>query len=74
MKIKRNGPRKIDFFMNQFSILNSLKLLALPEKPYFHFANVLKRWSSQKIALEYDLSCIMRKDDISFSQKYGLTL
>ena len=29
---------------------------------------------SQKIALEYDLSCIIRKDDISFSRKYDLVL
>ena len=27
-----------------------------------------------KIALEYDLSCIIRKDDISFPRKYGLIL
>ena len=29
---------------------------------------------SKKIALEYDLSCIIRKDDVSFSQKYDLIL
>ena len=28
---------------------------------------------SKNIALEYDLSCIIRKDDISFSRKYDLT-
>ena len=28
---------------------------------------------SGKIALEYDLSCIMRKDGISFSQKYDIS-
>ena len=28
---------------------------ALHQKPYFIFPNVLKRWSFQKIALEYDL-------------------
>ena len=27
----------------------------------------------KKIALEYDLSCIIGKDDISFSRKYDLT-
>ena len=28
----------------------------------------------KKIALEYDLSCIIWKDDISFSRKYDLIL
>ena len=28
----------------------------------------------KKIALEYDLSCIIGKDDISFSRKYDLHL
>ena len=38
---------------------------ALHEKRYFLFPNVLKRWSFQKkIALEYDISCIIRNDDI----------
>ena len=32
-------------------------------------SNVLKRYSFQKITLEYDLSCIIRKDGISFSRK-----
>ena len=35
-------------------------------------SNVLKRWSFQKIALEYYLSSIIRKDGISFSQKYDI--
>ena len=35
-------------------------------------SNVLKRWSFQKIALEYDLSCIIRKDGICFSRKYDI--
>ena len=34
---------------------------------------VLKRWSFQKIALEYGLSCTIGKDDITFSRKYDLT-
>ena len=29
---------------------------------------------SKKITLEYNLSCIIRKDDVSFSQKYDLIL
>ena len=32
-------------------------------------SNVLKRYSFKKITLEYDLSCIIRKDGISFSRK-----
>ena len=28
----------------------------------------------RKVALEYDLSCTIRKDSISFSRKYDLTL
>ena len=47
---------------------------SLHEKPYYPFPNVLKRWCSQKAALEYDLCCIIRKDDISFSRKYDLIL
>ena len=35
-------------------------------------SNVLKRWSFQKIALEYDLSCIIRKDGICLSRKYDI--
>ena len=27
---------------------------------------------SKNIALEYDLSCVIRKDDISFSRKYNI--
>ena len=34
-------------------------------------ANVVEKWSFQKIALECDLSSIIRKGDI-FSQKYSL--
>ena len=36
----------------------------LHDWPYFPFPNVLKRWYSQKIALECDLSCFIRKDNI----------
>lgn len=36
---------------------------------YFLFPNALERWSFRKIALEYDLLYIIRKDDISFSPK-----
>ena len=33
-----------------------------------------KDFPSKKLALEYDLSCIIWKDGISFSQKYDLIL
>ena len=46
--------------------------LSLHGKTYFLFPDVLKRWSFQKIVLEYDLSCIIGKDNISFSRKYDL--
>ena len=37
------------------------------------FSNTPKKWSFQKkIMLKYDLSCIIRKDDISFSRKYDI--
>ena len=32
-------------------------------------SNVLKRYSFQKVTLEYDISCIIRKDGITFSRK-----
>ena len=41
-------------------------------KPYFLFPDVLKRLSFRNIVLEY-ISCIIRKDDISYSRKYDLT-
>ena len=37
-------------------------------------ANVLKNGFSKKIALEYDFSYKIGKDDISFSQKYDLVV
>ena len=39
----------------------------------FFFQASWKDGLSKKIALEYDLSCIIGKDDISFSRKYDLT-
>ena len=42
----------------------------LHEKQYFLFPNAL----SKKIAREHDLSCIMRKDDISLPRKYDIIL
>ena len=43
------------------------------ENHIFSFQTSRKDGLSKKIALEYDLSCIIGKDDISFSQKYDLT-
>ena len=43
------------------------------ENHIFFFQASWKDGLSKKIALEYDLSCIIRKDDISFSRKYDLT-
>ena len=39
----------------------------------FFFRTSGKDGLSKKIVVEYDLSCIIRKDDISFSRKYDLT-
>ena len=40
---------------------------------YFFLQTSWKHGLSKKIALEYDLSCIIGKDDISFNRKYDLT-
>ena len=45
-------------------------LKTLHEKPYFFFKMFSKNGLSKKVALEYYLSCIIRKDDISLSRKY----
>ena len=47
--------------------------ITLPGKPCFLFQDVLKDGLSKKIALEYDPSCIIGKDDISFSRTFDLT-
>ena len=43
------------------------------ENHIFFFQTSWKDGLSKKIALEYDLSCIIGKDDISFSRQYDLT-
>ena len=48
--------------------------MSLHEKPYFLFPNVFQRYSLQKPALDYDLACIIKKDDISFYRKCNLIL
>ena len=44
------------------------------ENHIFFFQMFWKDGLSKKIELEYDLSCIIRKYDISFSKKYDLIL
>ena len=44
-----------------------------PKNHIFFFQMFWKDGLSKKIALEFDLSCIIGKDDISFSRKYDLT-
>ena len=40
----------------------------------FFFQMFWKDGLSKRIGLEYDLSCVIRKDDISYSRKYHLIL
>ena len=40
----------------------------------FFFQMFWKDDLSKQIALEYDLSCIIRKDNISFPRKYDIIL
>ena len=51
-----------------------LKYLVVDQR-YQHCTenHILKDSLSRKIALEYDLSCIIKKGDIAFSEKYDLT-
>ena len=55
------------------SQLQMICKLPLHEKPLFFSHTSRKDGLSKKIALEYDLSCIIGKDDISFSRKHDLT-
>ena len=78
---RSKSPEKIKFLflsINRVSVFTqdaplNIQSKSLHGKPYFLFPDVLKRWYFQKIALEHDLSCIIGKDDISFSGKYDLT-
>ena len=59
----------------QFKLCSEAYSGPLHEKPCFYFVNVLKRWSFQnKMAPEYDLSYIIKKDDICYSRKYHVIL
>ena len=69
-------PLGISNFISIVDIMLELREFpkdTLHEKPYFLFPNVLKRLPFQNLVLEYDLSCIIRKDGI-FSRKYDLIL
>ena len=48
-------------------------MLHCTENHIFFFQTSWKDGLSKKIALEFDLSCIIGKDDISISRKYDLT-
>ena len=48
-------------------------MLHSTENHTFFFQTSWKDGLSKKIALEFDLSCIIGKDDISISRKYGFT-
>ena len=65
-----------------FGILYAIQRKLLPKmhsyhfikKPYFLFPNSEKMVFLKKVALEYDPSCIISKDDISFSRNNDLII
>ena len=57
-------------YMTKLKGTTTTVIISLHKKTYFLFPNVLKDGLSEKIALEYDLSCISRKNGIFFSKKY----
>ena len=61
--------RHVHFILSNFPTSQSQHCT---ENHIFFFQTSWKDGLSKKIALEYDLSCIMGKDDISFSRKYDL--
>ena len=71
------------FFGCSLSTVNLLECISMKnqeckiqctENHIFFFVTSWKDDLSKEIALEYDLSCIIAKDDFSFSRKYDLTL
>ena len=60
-------------FKIYFENVEFIWYLHYTENHIFFFQTSWKDGLSEKIALEYDLSCIIGKDDISFSRKYDLT-
>ena len=72
---QREYPLNMNSSINQSHRVNHYKMfISLHGKPYFLLPDVLKRWLSKKIALEYDLSRIIGKDHVSLSRKYDLNL
>ena len=72
---QREYPLNMNSSINQSHRVNHYKMfISLHGKPYFLLPDVLKRWLSKKIALEYDLSRIIGKDHVSLSRKYHLNL
>ena len=51
------------------NLIYTTTVISLHEKPYFLFHMFRKDVLSKKLELEYDFSCIIRKDDISFFPK-----
>ena len=72
----RLDDHSVNYFllMYRYGINTNILHLALHEKTYFIFPNVLKKSSFQKNCTGIDLSCIIRKNDISSSRKYDLSL
>ena len=60
-------------FVKSYGFISFAKNMHCAENRIFFFQASWKDGLSKKIVLEYDLSCIIGKDDISFSRKYDLT-
>ena len=60
-------PEKMILFFRR-----SIKDDIFQKNVWQNFSNALERWYFKKIAVKYDLSGIIRKDEIYFSQKYNL--
>ena len=74
MRVKVTHNLLSNFFLLFLLSYNVILLLHCKKNHIFFFQMFWKDGLSKKIALEYDLSCIIRKDDISFSRKYDLIL
>ena len=70
IQIRVNSENIID----QQEVIETMKHYHCTRNHTFFFQMFWKDDLSKKIALEYDLSCIIRKDDISFFRKYHLIL
>ena len=61
------------FFNRKLAKFGKLRNTHCTKNHIFFFRTSWKDGLSKKIAVEHDLSCIIGKDDISFSRKYDLT-